>query len=817
MKVAVRCRPMSSKETARGCQRVVTIREKSVSVKNMENATDQKDFTFDYCYDSDSTQLQVYKDLGLPIVNQAVDGFNGTIFAYGQTGSGKTFSMMGSEDSKGIIPQLNEELWEKINLKLHEMELSSKEDTSHNGSKTKFMVTASFLEVYNEEIKDLLNPTGKKLKIHESPDIGIYVEDLCELVSFIHCNDKYRSFKFLIIFVVLQIVRDSNDLLKLITQGNTVRRVASTNMNDQSSRSHSVFTIKIERKTSTELDGGLTREQTVKAKVNLVDLAGSERASKTGASGATLKEGANINLSLMTLGNVINALAEGSKNGAKKVIPYRNSKLTRLLQESLGGNSATVMIASISPADYNYSETIGTLKYANRAKSIANAVTRNEDSNERMIRDLQAQIEALKKKLSEGGEGAVMADPEIERKLKEMEASQHNAWEEKERLSKALEEERQANLHTVISGMMQGVKDQKVQHMKNIKRLTNEKASLTKRFKECKDTNTIGKVELDKFILRYQELQKEYDDAMSGAAGLDGEDGELKEESVVIEERKKKQEAAEIVANEMIELLTKIENERLKYTERRDELKRMRTRLEQIDEEITDERAELVATAGVLNQNDRLRQQIQEEEREKIKVQFEAELNAAKELLAQEKQNVRGTIQGELKGEMEKVQAEIADVKSLYKMEQSKNKELEERASQLQEYADSLESRLADSEVAQEFAMAEIERLGNDKDELQKTINELHKEKAKLANEIAKTQKDSVELKALNQEEVKKLVEEAKFDMFKKLMDTFNEERKQIEKRYVETQQLLSQAAKVLSYTTIKYHLSSSTCTSTIK
>ena len=213
-----------------------------------------------------------------------------------------------------------------------------------------------------------------------------------------------------------------------------MRRVASTNMNDQSSRSHSVFTIKIEQKTSTDIAGGLTREKTVKAKVNLVDLAGSERADKTGATGATLKEGANINKSLMTLGNVINKLSEGAKKGGKVVIPYRESKLTRLLQESLGGNSATVMIAAISPADYNYLETISTLKYANRAKSIANAVTRNEDNNEKMIRELQAQIEALKQKLArEGNNGAGTPhdSPELIQKLKEMEASKKDAWEEK--------------------------------------------------------------------------------------------------------------------------------------------------------------------------------------------------------------------------------------------------------------------------------------------------------------------------------------------------------------------------------------------------
>eukprot|EP01038_Epipyxis_sp_PR26KG_P015951 gene15951-21644_t len=602
VKVAVRCRPMSSKEITRGCVNVVEIVSNSIRIKTSDKDHEDKDFTFDYCYDSSISQQDVYKDLGEPIVNQAMEGFNGTIFAYGQTGSGKTFSMMGTEDNKGIIPQLNDNLWNKIASVLNI-------GNQPKGCTTKFMVTVSFLEVYNEEIKDLLNPSDKKLTIHENPQKGIYVQDLCELI-----------------------VRDSNDVMKLISQGNTVRRVASTNMNDQSSRSHSVFTIRIEQKNTTELPGGLTREQTIRAKVNLVDLAGSERASKTGASGATLKEGANINLSLMTLGNVINSLSEGKKKGAKKVIPYRDSKLTRLLQESLGGNAATVMIASISPADYNYSETIGTLKYANRAKSIANAVTRNENSSERMIRDLQAQIEELKKKLeSEAVNGDNKHhDPELEVKLKEMEEEQKNAWEERERLSKELEAARQHNMNTVISNMMLSVKEQKVQRMKNIKRLTNEKALLTKNYKEYKDENVDLKSSLDSSIQKYQQLQKEYDDLMISEEN----EQEMKDdmpaqtpspEKLLIQQ--KKNETAELMANQMVSLLTKIETERLKFTEKRDALKRMRTRLEQVEEEITDERAELVATAGLLSQNDKLREQIQEEEREKMKTTFEAEIN----------------------------------------------------------------------------------------------------------------------------------------------------------------------------------------------
>ena len=223
---------------------------------------EEKHFTFDFCYFTDSTQTQVYEDLGIPLVTQALDGFNGTIFAYGQTGSGKTFTMMGSPEMPGIIPQLNSGIYDFVDKKL--AQIAQEQAKSEEKAETKVMISVSFLEIYNEVVKDLLNPSDKQLKIRENPELGIYVEDLCELI-----------------------VKTPEDIMRLIEQGNTVRRVAATNMNEQSSRSHSCFTIKIEQKTTTQLEGGKERNQLVKAKLNLVDLAGSERASKTGASGAT--------------------------------------------------------------------------------------------------------------------------------------------------------------------------------------------------------------------------------------------------------------------------------------------------------------------------------------------------------------------------------------------------------------------------------------------------------------------------------------------------------------------------------------------------
>jgi len=285
-----------------------------------------------------------------------------------------------------------------------------------------YVFQVSFLEIYNEKIKDLLNPSDKPLNIRESVEAGIYVDGLCELR-----------------------VRDAAEMLRLIEQGNAVRKVASTNMNEASSRSHSCFTISVLQKTTVSTDEGTEQETLVKAKLNLVDLAGSERAAKTGAQGSTLKEGANINMSLMALGNVINALSEGKGTGGKKHIPYRDSKLTRLLQESLGGNAATVMIAAISPANDNYDETLSTLKYAHRAKSIENRVLKNEDQQEKMINELREQIERLKQQLSgTGASSAGGGDAGMQAtlaKLKDMEESQRNVWAEKEKLFLALEDE----------------------------------------------------------------------------------------------------------------------------------------------------------------------------------------------------------------------------------------------------------------------------------------------------------------------------------------------------------------------------------------
>ncbi|KAI9271461.1 hypothetical protein BY458DRAFT_435746 [Sporodiniella umbellata] len=336
---------------------------------NSRDTEDIKAFTFDKSYWSFdkkdpkyADQQSVYDDLGVDLLNHAFDGYNCCIFAYGQTGAGKSYSMMGYGEDKGIIPMTCSELFERI---------------AENGdSNLTYRAEVSYIEIYNEKVHDLLNPKNKgNLKVREHPSTGPYVEDLSRLV-----------------------VKSFDDINHLMDEGNKARTVAATQMNETSSRSHAVFTVFL---TQIRIDE-LTKLATEKvARISLVDLAGSERANSTGATGARLKEGANINRSLTTLGKVISGLADQStskgKKGKESFIPYRDSVLTWLLKDSLGGNSKTAMIAAISPADYD--ETLSTLRYADQAKKIQNKAVVNEDPNAKMIRELKDELSVLRDRL----------------------------------------------------------------------------------------------------------------------------------------------------------------------------------------------------------------------------------------------------------------------------------------------------------------------------------------------------------------------------------------------------------------------------------
>uniref|UniRef100_UPI0037E729F2 kinesin-like protein KIF1A isoform X2 n=1 Tax=Semicossyphus pulcher TaxID=241346 RepID=UPI0037E729F2 len=388
VKVAVRVRPFNSREIGKDSKCIIQMSGNTTTIVNPKQAKDNKSFNFDYSYWSHTTpedvnyasQMLVYKDIGEEMLLHAFEGYNVCIFAYGQTGAGKSYTMMGKQDVKdqqGIIPLLCEDLFTKIN--------------DNNDNSMSYSVEVSYMEIYCERVRDLLNPKNKgNLRVREHPLMGPYVEDLSKLA-----------------------VTSYNDIQDLMDSGNKARTVAATNMNETSSRSHAVFNIIFTQKRH-EAESENTSEKV--SKISLVDLAGSERADSTGAKGTRLKEGANINKSLTTLGKVISALAEvdsgQNKNKKKKkvesFIPYRDSVLTWLLRENLGGNSRTAMVAALSPADINYDETLSTLRYADRAKQIRCNAVINEDPNNRLVRELKEEVSRLKDLLYAQGLGDII-------------------------------------------------------------------------------------------------------------------------------------------------------------------------------------------------------------------------------------------------------------------------------------------------------------------------------------------------------------------------------------------------------------------------
>ncbi|XP_047368285.1 kinesin-like protein KIF13A isoform X7 [Vespa velutina] len=445
IKVAVRVRPFNRRELELGTQCVVemsaqqTILQHPTTMDKIDR-NKPKTFAFDHCFyslepgsEKFASQEIVFDALGRDILDNAFQGYNACIFAYGQTGSGKSYTMMGSGDQKGIIPRLCDNLFDMI--------------AKQQSSQLTFKVEVSYMEIYNEKVHDLLDPKPNKhsLKVREHNVLGPYVDGLSQLA-----------------------VTSFQDIDNLMAEGNKSRTVAATNMNSESSRSHAVFSV-ILTQTLTDSKSGVSGEKV--SRMSLVDLAGSERAVKTGAVGDRLKEGSNINKSLTTLGLVISKLADQNSGGNKnrdKFVPYRDSVLTWLLKDNLGGNSKTVMVATISPAADNYEETLSTLRYADRAKRIVNHAVVNEDPNARIIRELRQEVEALKEMLLHAtGQGSIVGQQrtditeklsESERLMKEM----SQTWEEKLVKTERLQHERQQALEKMgISVQASGIQVEK--------------------------------------------------------------------------------------------------------------------------------------------------------------------------------------------------------------------------------------------------------------------------------------------------------------------------------------------------------------------
>ncbi|XP_033694805.1 kinesin-like protein KIF3C isoform X2 [Tursiops truncatus] len=385
LKVVARCRPLSRKEEASGHEQILTMDVKlgQVTLRNPRAALGElpKTFTFDAVYDASSKQADLYDETVRPLVDSVLQGFNGTVFAYGQTGTGKTYTMQGTwvePEQRGVIPNAFEHIFTHISRSQNQQ----------------YLVRASYLEIYQEEIRDLLSKEpGKRLELKENPETGVYIKDLSSFVT-----------------------KNVKEIEHVMNLGNQTRAVGSTHMNEVSSRSHAIFVITVECS-----ERGLDGQDHIRVgKLNLVDLAGSERQNKAGpnaaggtatqptgggggggggGSGERPKEASKINLSLSALGNVIAALA-GNRSTH---IPYRDSKLTRLLQDSLGGNAKTIMVATLGPASHSYDESLSTLRFANRAKNIKNKPRVNEDPKDTLLREFQEEIARLKAQLEKKG------------------------------------------------------------------------------------------------------------------------------------------------------------------------------------------------------------------------------------------------------------------------------------------------------------------------------------------------------------------------------------------------------------------------------
>ncbi|XP_026314392.1 kinesin-like protein KIF3A [Hyposmocoma kahamanoa] len=416
VRVVVRVRPMDQREKLEGAYNCVSVdgvnNTIAVTRNNVNPPEPPRVYAYDAVFDYNTSQMDIYVQTASPIVEEVLKGYNGTIFAYGQTGTGKTYTMAGSNSApelRGIIPNSFAQIFSHI--------ANAKDDE-------KFLVCVTYLEIYNEEVRDLLgNNPQQSLEVKERPDIGVFVKDLTGYV-----------------------VHNADELEKIMAVGNKNRHIGATAMNTESSRSHAIFSITVE----SSKKGADGKTHVKMGKLHLVDLAGSERQSKTQATGTRLKEATKINQSLSVLGNVISALVDGKSTH----IPYRNSKLTRLLQDSLGGNSKTVMIATIGPADSNYVETISTLRYANRAKNIENKTHVNSEPGDALLTRFQQEIDQLKKQLEdtnneleeEGEEEEdgseeltddTLTDPELDAELdpEERKKRRRERREQKERLN----------------------------------------------------------------------------------------------------------------------------------------------------------------------------------------------------------------------------------------------------------------------------------------------------------------------------------------------------------------------------------------------
>ncbi|XP_013384839.1 chromosome-associated kinesin KIF4 isoform X2 [Lingula anatina] len=598
VKVVVKARPLLEVEETKGGKNVVKISGDKISV---DTGGKEQTFVYDGSFAGDVKANQLYKDRCEPLLQKALEGYNVSIMAFGATGSGKSHLMSGTEDDPGIVPCLNHSLYKHVEEK---------------AGKKEFFITVTFVEILDEQMTDLLNPHSNEMRVRQHPQLGIYVDGLSELVA-----------------------NDGETLAKLYEQGSRARKMGATDVRAHRARSHSIFTIHVDQKESNSSKVGL------KSTIQMVDLAGSE--------------GVDSNSSLQAVARVIAALGDSKKKGGH--VPYRDSRITRLLQEAFGGNAFSLMFACISPADLFSQETMVTLQYATLARNIKNEARVNLDETTHIIADLREEIARLRDKLTTNSKKEDVM--KMEDLIHDLQIAKRQTWEEKQRLSIQYEEERKTNLAN--KGILEWVMD-----------------SMRKGDKEMQEKLLLLQKEKDQLMLQYKEKRKAVDGMKEDLQKKIAEYSKMADSGKATDASTK----AKVTAIHELKELLKSESERLKE---------IKQHLKEVTEKQRTEREDARSQNMMLRGNAELRQAVEIEERKKIEMENAIMVEDEMERVGREVDFLRMEIQNKVEQgkqysseEGSKLEIEVAELKAERQVIALQQQVLEQEKARLQRTLD---------------------------------------------------------------------------------------------------------------------------------